>query len=83
MADAVYHERQRLMQCAHHALNNLLQRAAYSPADLDRIAVELGGIFSLRRVTQPGDVQLSPQPIHQPPTHFPPPPVHRDAARPR
>ena len=41
--DALYFEPQRLMRCACHALNNLLGRAAFSPAALDEIAISLGG----------------------------------------
>ena len=39
---AIYHERQRQMLCAVHALNNLFQdRNAYSKADLDAISYNL------------------------------------------
>lgn len=41
MAAPLYHERQRLMQCGLHAVNNLLQIHAYDPADFDRIARQL------------------------------------------
>ena len=38
----IYHERQRQMLCAVHALNNLFQdRNAYSKADLDAISYSL------------------------------------------
>ena len=48
MADrAMYHERQARMQCARHALNNLLQQPAYEAAELDRYAIQLGGRLSL------------------------------------
>ena len=40
---AIYFETQRLMRCACHALNNLVGRAAFTPADLDGIATSLGG----------------------------------------
>lgn len=38
---ALYHERQRLALCAVHAVNNLLQRAAHTPADFDAACAEL------------------------------------------
>ena len=38
----IYHERQRLMLCAVHSLNNLFQdRNAYSKEDLDAISYQL------------------------------------------
>lgn len=42
-----FHERQRLMQCAAHAINNLLQEAAVDASDLDAIALDLGGRWTL------------------------------------
>ena len=33
----VYHERQSLQRCAMHAMNNLLQRRAFEPKDLDKV----------------------------------------------
>jgi len=36
-----YHERQRLRRCGLHAVNNLLQRRAYTAADFDRLASEI------------------------------------------
>lgn len=44
---APYHERQSLMRCAVHALNNLAGRQAVSQAELDEIAISLGGSLSL------------------------------------
>ena len=37
----IYFESQRLMRCGCHALNNLLGEGAFSPADLDSIALTL------------------------------------------
>ena len=37
-------ERQRQRQCLQHALNNLLQRQAFSAADCDAAADGLGGL---------------------------------------
>ena len=42
-----YHERQWLMQCAQHAINNLLQEPAVTSSDLNAIALGLGGTMSL------------------------------------
>ena len=38
---APYHERQTMMRCGVHALNNALQRAAFTASELDGIADEL------------------------------------------
>jgi josephin len=38
---AVYHERQRWQLCGVHAVNNLLQRAAFSKADFDALCEEM------------------------------------------
>jgi len=40
-----YFESQRLMRCACHALNNLLGRSAFTPPELDALAVQLGGTW--------------------------------------
>ncbi|XP_072422682.1 LOW QUALITY PROTEIN: josephin-2-like [Chiloscyllium punctatum] len=40
-APALYHERQRLELCAVHALNNLLQGARFTRAQLDRLGHSL------------------------------------------
>jgi len=37
----VYFERQSLMRCAVHTLNNILQQHAYTASDLDDLAYEL------------------------------------------
>eukprot|EP00667_Euglena_gracilis_P024498 EG_transcript_28221 len=39
--DGVYHERQRLAQCAVHALNGLFQARRFTPEQLDHIAYQL------------------------------------------
>jgi len=44
----LYFERQWLMRCGAHALNNVLGRPAFTSADLDAIAISLGGTFSLQ-----------------------------------
>lgn len=45
--EAPFHEAQSLMHCARHALNNLLRREAVSSAELDEIALSVGGRWSL------------------------------------
>ena len=44
---SLYFERQVLMRCGRHALNNMLGRAAFSSAELDEIAVSLAGNLTL------------------------------------
>ena len=36
-----YHERQQFMRCGLHAVNNMLQRRAYSTGDFEKIAADL------------------------------------------
>ena len=43
-----YHERQSRMQCAQHSINSLLQSHAFTSADLDSIAIAIGGQLSLQ-----------------------------------
>ena len=38
---SIYHEKQSLQFCAQHALNNVLQEAAFTKGDLDAICAEL------------------------------------------
>lgn len=48
----MFHERQSRQLCLKHALNNVLQRAAFSRGDLDGIAAGLwpaGGVFGTLR----------------------------------
>ena len=45
--DEVYHETQRRMWCALHALNALLQEPAYDAAALTEIALSIGGKLQL------------------------------------
>ena len=40
----IYHERQESALCGQHCLNNLLQGAFFSPADLADIAAELDAL---------------------------------------
>jgi ataxin-3 len=37
----IYHERQEAQLCGQHALNNLVQDAAFSPDELAEIALQL------------------------------------------
>ena len=67
-ADACYFEQQSLMQCARHALNNMLGRPAFSSAALDAIATSLpSGAYSLAHrwpVLGNHDVVRPPAPMH-------------------
>ena len=45
--DEVYHEPQRRMWCALHALNALLQGPEYDSASLNKIALSIGGALEL------------------------------------
>ena len=38
---STYHERQQVMRCGLHAVNNMLQRRAYTTTDFERIAADL------------------------------------------
>jgi hypothetical protein len=40
-SDEVYHERQRVLKCGVHAVNNLLGERAFEVADFERLAKEL------------------------------------------
>jgi len=46
--DEMYHEKQKLMRCALHTLNNLFQEQAFTKEDLDEIAYNLtpGSMFN-------------------------------------
>ena len=49
LGDAPYFERQSLMRCAQHAINNLLQRPAVTHADLNELAESISASsFSLQ-----------------------------------
>lgn len=43
-AAAHYHERQRLQRCGLHAVNNLVQRRAFTAREFDRIADEIPSV---------------------------------------
>ena len=42
-AASCYHERQRLMRCGRHALNNLIGSAAFDTRTLDKFALQISG----------------------------------------
>ncbi|CBZ54437.1 hypothetical protein NCLIV_048660 [Neospora caninum Liverpool] len=50
----VYHERQSLLQCARHTVNNILQAPAYSSADFERLAgaLDRGEFFPVEKLEQ-------------------------------
>ena len=45
--EEVYHERQSMQRCAMHAMNNLLQRRAFEPKDLDKLCSPEGAVADL------------------------------------
>ncbi|PNH06685.1 Josephin-like protein [Tetrabaena socialis] len=64
MAPPSYHERQSRQLCLKHTLNNLLQRPAFTAADLDRLADGMsppgpGGIFSPHRTPWLGNYDVN------------------------
>lgn len=53
----LYHEKQSTMQCAIHAVNNMLQKSVYTKKNFDEIAKEL---FIKEKQSQNGEIYINP-----------------------